>query len=749
MGLFARLGAGGWVAAGVMVWGAERASAHPGFKAALVSNPYFYLIAMGVALLLFAVLLLRQRRETQRMGAQVGSLRSDLQSLMPALTKAPVMLLGFDAQWRLVFWNDLIAEVTSWDLATVQKDPALHGLFVPPEPEKAAGGDGRGGGWPTRETQIVTRSGRERVLSLTYNRSSLPVSGVEVWAVGVEVTRRAKAMELLKGERAVLHAVTQREPLQEVLTRVIEMIERQLPEAAASILLLDKAGKVFVRALGPKLPETYHGAIVGLEIGENAGSCGTAAWRGERVIVEDIETDPLWQYYRVLARAHNLRSCWSMPFKGSDGHVLGTFAIYHSEPQQPTADELTLIKTAADLTALIVGHFQAEEHKQQLAIQMQQTQKLESLGVMAGGIAHDFNNLLMSIQGNAELAEMDVPEGSPVRENLEAIQRSAQQAADLSHQMLAFSGRGRFLIERLNLSDVVKAMEALLRSTIQKSAGLKLELGSALPAIEADATQVRQLVLNLVINASEALEGGEGTITIRTGAIQCSRAYLSETFLDDQLEMGVYVYLEVSDTGIGMDEATRQRIFDPFFTLKFPGRGLGLPASLGIVRGHKGAIKVESAPGAGTQVRALFPTAEGMARIMEPAQATATDWKGQGTILVADDEEAVRMVSQHMLERMGFTVITAGDGEEAIEVFKAQMEGIVCVLLDLTMPVKGGEECLKEIRGLRPEVPVVLSSGYNPQDVMAMAPADGRTGFIQKPYQIQALRESLREALGG
>ena len=292
----------------------------------------------------------------------------------------------------------------------------------------------------------------------------------------------------------------------------------------------------------------------------------------------------------------------------------------------------------------------AEEALRQSEAQIQHAQKLESLGVLAGGIAHDFNNLLVGVLGNAEIALMDLPPESPSREELQHISTSAQRAADLTKQMLAYSGKGKFVVQALNLSKLVEEMAHLLEISISKKVGLKYNFGANLPSIEADATQVRQVVMNLIINAAEAVGERSGVVTVSTGVMKADRACLSETYLDENLREGDYVYLEVADTGCGMDEATKEKIFDPFFTTKFTGRGLGLAAVLGIMRGHKGAVKIDSHLNRGTSFQVLFPCSAQPAADFARASGAQEAWQGSGTVLVVDDEEHVRTVAKRMLD---------------------------------------------------------------------------------------------------
>jgi PAS domain S-box-containing protein len=388
-----------------------------------------------------------------------------------------------------------------------------------------------------------------------------------------------------------------------------------------------------------------------------------------------------------------------------------------------------------------------EENQRRLEEQMRHVQKLESLGVLAGGIAHDFNNLLMAILGNTDLAMLQTPPESPARGNLEEIVRAAHQAADLCRQMLAYSGKGRFVIERLDLSAVVQEMAHMLQVSISKKAILRYDFPARLPAVEADATQLRQVVMNLITNASEALGDRSGVISVTTGTQVCDRTSLAGSVLGAEGAEGLYAFLEVSDTGCGMAPETVSRIFDPFFSTKFTGRGLGLAAVLGIVHGHQGVLKVQSAPGRGSTFRILFPVVAGEVRPPEPSES-ADGWHGSGTVLLVDDEAMIRSTTVKMLAHLGFQTLTARDGQEALDIFRANPDAVTCVLLDLTMPRMNGEEAFHELRRIRPDLRVILSSGYNQQDVTQRFAGRGPAGFIQKPYTVAQLQQVLQEVLG-
>ena len=390
----------------------------------------------------------------------------------------------------------------------------------------------------------------------------------------------------------------------------------------------------------------------------------------------------------------------------------------------------------------------AEEERAKLEAQILQAQKLESLGVLAGGIAHDFNNLLTAVLGYADLTESELPAASPLRDNVHQIVQTARRGAELTKQMLAYSGRGRFSIQRVCVSGVVEEMTHLLKVSISKKCVLQCRFAPDLPDVEADVAQVRQIIMNLIINASEAIGDNNGAITITTGTVNCDRSYLAESYLDENLPLGQYVFLEVNDTGCGMNAETRAKIFDPFFTTKFTGRGLGLAAVLGIVRGHRGAIKVYSEPEKGTSFKVLLPACGARKTSNATAEPEVhSSWHGSGTVLVVDDEDMVRALAEKMLVTAGLNVITAGNGREALDIFKQISGSIDLVLLDMTMPQMDGEETFNELRRCQPDAKVLLSSGYSETDVTARFSGKGLAGFIQKPYVAEELLELVQKVL--
>jgi PAS domain S-box-containing protein len=383
--------------------------------------------------------------------------------------------------------------------------------------------------------------------------------------------------------------------------------------------------------------------------------------------------------------------------------------------------------------------------RKRLEEKLRQTAKLESLGVLAGGVAHDFNNLLTGILGNASLAlEVLAPKDS-ARELIEQTAEAAEKAAHLTRQLLAYAGKGRFVVGPVNLSDLVREMIPLIKTSISKNAELRLNLQNELPCIEADAAQIQQLIMNLIINGAEAIpKGVDGSVSVTTYVQDVDEQYEAQSPAGTEISAGPYVALEVHDTGSGMDEGTVARIFDPFFSTKFTGRGLGLAAAQGIVHGHKGNIKVYSTPGNGSTFKVLFPaTGERKAEARPETRVHVP----AATILVVDDEEVIRKTAVTALKSFGHQVFVAKNGREAVDVFGTHNGNIDVVILDLTMPVMGGEEALLELMRINSRVPIILSSGFNQVEIIERFTGKGIAGFLQKPYTAAALAAEIKRAL--
>ncbi|MCA9934251.1 MAG: response regulator [Ardenticatenaceae bacterium] len=384
--------------------------------------------------------------------------------------------------------------------------------------------------------------------------------------------------------------------------------------------------------------------------------------------------------------------------------------------------------------------------RRQAEAALRQAQKLESLGVLAGGVAHDFNNLLVAILGQTSLALVRLPPESPARTSIEKATRAAERAADLTRQLLAYSGRGHFQIHPLNLNDIIRENLHLFEVAVPKSVQLRSELATNLPLVIADAGQIQQVIMNLILNGAEALGEKPGAVTVVTGVQTMTASDGSQwQITGEKLPPGNYVTLEVHDNGRGMDMDTKQRIFDPFFTTKTTGRGLGLAAVLGIVRGHRGGIRVYSEVSKGTSFKVLLPVIEEEYAVEDETAVTPNPVTAH--ILVVDDEQPVRETIADMLETAGFSVTLAANGRQGLDLYRENQEAVDLVLLDLSMPGLSGEETFRELLKINPQVSVILSSGYSETEATRRFAGSGLTGFLQKPYSTDVLIEKVRQYL--
>jgi two-component system, cell cycle sensor histidine kinase and response regulator CckA len=631
----------------------------------------------------------------------------------------------------------------------------------------------------------VIASAREGIV--VYNRELR----YTVWNPYMEELTGLPAAEVLGQLPWDLFPFLREQGIDQLLVQALSGRSVEAPEAHFHSPSKGRSGWVSAR-YGPL--RDAHGHIVGViatirDITERRRieEAGRAAHRTLQVVLDNIPQGVFWKdresrylgCNRVVCRAFGLRSPEEIVGR-DDFHLPGVTreqaAFFIATDRQVMATDtpqFRIVETATladgssvwletskipmhDAEGKVVGVLgtwldvtdrrRAEEENRKLESQIQHARKLESLGVLAGGIAHDFNNLLTSILGFSDLARLESPDG-PARGYLDEVIRGAGQAAELTQQMLAYSGKGRFVAKDVRLSTLVDEFRTSLEVSIPKKCVVNYRLAPDLPAVKADPAQLRQVVINLLINASEALGERGGTIAVTTGMADCDRAYLAEAVIDENFPAGRYVFLEVADDGCGMSEETRKKIFDPFFSTKFTGRGLGLAAVLGIVRGHRGALRVQSEPGVGSTFQILFPPSGESPAVRAPSGEEDDSWRGTGTVLLVDDEPSVRGMAGQMLEALGFAVLTAKDGREGVERFRLEHERLSLVLLDMTMPNLDGEQAYRAMR-LLADVPTILSSGYNEQATSTRLAGTGLAGFIQKPYRLADLRAAIRNALG-
>ena len=432
------------------------------------------------------------------------------------------------------------------------------------------------------------------------------------------------------------------------------------------------------------------------------------------------------------------------------GRVVGTIEIQNIEGKRYTREHVTAMKMAANLAASAIDNVRLLEHEREQALRLQQSHKMEAIGNLAGGVAHDFNNLLTVILGNTELAFNKLHEADPLRPRLVEVDKAARRAAVLTRQLLAFGRRQQMERRNIKLNEVIAEIMKLLNRIIGADVEVTVKAGSNLSTVSADPTQIEQIVMNLAVNARDAMPEG-GRLKIETSNITLDESYQRQY---PYVQPGKYVELQVSDTGTGMDEATKARIFEPFFTTKEVGKGTGLGLSMvyGIVKQHDGYIHVYSEPENGTVFRIFLPTVEGPAD-KEEVHAEPDTLGGTETILLAEDDEGLRSLASDVLEHLGYSVLLASNGEETVRIYEQNRERIDLLLLDVMMPVMGGPEAYERIRRIDREVPLIFMTGYSQDlvqnrfikrniDIGAMGAV-----VIQKPYNIEMLGRKIREVL--
>ena len=591
------------------------------------------------------------------------------------------------------------------------------------------------------EVQLRTRTGETRDVETAatfIHRDGRPVA---VQGIARDITDRKRAEEELRQHR---------ENLEDLVERRTAELQREIGERTQTEAALRESEERFRLLVDSLADYVYSIDGRGRLTRVNRSLCQALGVEPERAIGRTFgelgvpeEQERQWT---DLGR-HVLRTGETVTFETRVAHPHGgsrtlevTLTAIH--------DAEGAVREIAGISRDITERRLAEAERRRFDAQVQHAQKLESLGVLTGGIAHDFNNLLTAIGGNIQLALTDPAAGAPARECLNDALQASSRAAGLIKQMLAYAGRSQFEVKPVDLRTVVEEMVQMLRVSISRKATLRFDFAPALPLVEADAVQLRQVVMNLVVNAAEALGDNGGGITVSTNVTECDRAALADAGLNEDLPEGRYVQLTVEDTGCGMDPDTRSKIFEPFFTTKFTGRGLGLSAVLGIVRGHQGGINVVSEPGRGTTFTIFLPASSAAPESLGEDVLLPIEWRGQGTVLLVDDELSIQRTGSRMLERLGFSVLTASDGREALKILGDQSREIVCVLLDLVMPVMDGEETFYELRRLRSDVPVLLSSGHDEQEATRRFSGRGLAGFMQKPYSLESLARKMRDALG-
>jgi signal transduction histidine kinase len=438
-------------------------------------------------------------------------------------------------------------------------------------------------------------------------------------------------------------------------------------------------------------------------------------------------------------------------YRDHDGRALGHVGIVHDQPLRDGLSPQALLHVFATRAAAELVRRRAEAERIAVERRLAEAQRAESVGLLAGGVAHDFNNLLVVVLGNASLGARAAAAVPELRGYFDEIELAASRAADLASQLLAYSGKGRFVVRSVDLNQVVVEAEALLRVTVPKNVELRIELDPNPLSIRGDVTQLHQVLMNLLMNAVESIGAAAGSVRLSTGVQVADRATLDSLAIGADLAPGNLAFVEVADTGCGMDRATRARIFEPFFTTKFTGRGLGLAAVQGIVRGHGGGLMISSELGRGTTMRLYLPRGTPSEASQSPPPRPprpARPGRAKGLVLVAEDDAMVRTTAVRMLERLGFATLEAGDGEVALELLRTHQRELAAILLDATMPRRNGSEALRAITEMAPEIPLVLTSGFGERAAETRGIAPQRAGFLAKPFLLEDLRARLVDVLG-
>ena len=569
------------------------------------------------------------------------------------------------------------------------------------------------------------------------------INGVQI-VKDITVFKNSELRERLRAE--ILERITSDDPLPELLAFIALTVEKESPEALCSILLVDEEDLYLTVGAAPSLPNEYNSVVSRVRIGEGVGSCGTAAFRRERVVVEDINTHPFWEGF-IPAQKAGLQSCWSEPIFSSSTKLLGTFAIYHRTPAAPGEEEIRRIQQAAAFAAIAIERSRDKQEREQLEQLLSQSQKMEAIGHLAGGVAHDFNNLLTPIIIYSDMLKRALPENEKLHSKIDGIIKASHKARDLTQQLLSFGRKQVMQMQVQDLNEIISSFFSIIRRTLRENIDIKLQLSLQQATVRADRSKIEQMLLNLAINAQDAITEN-GAISLETGQVMIDDEYAR---LHPGMKTGFYILMSFSDNGCGMCDETMRHIFEPFFTTKQVGHGtgLGLANVYGIVKQHNAYISVLSRPGNGTTFNIFFPVTDEQPGVVEQ-QLSISDEKHVGveTILLVEDNEMVRMMTTDLLEGLGYKVLVADHPEKALKIVRQETSEIDLVITDVVMPGMNGKQLFEQITTDRPEINKVLfMSGYTDNIIVTNGVLEEGLHFLQKPFTAEALMSKVTELL--
>lgn len=575
----------------------------------------------------------------------------------------------------------------------------------------------------------------------------LSADGAIVNAVHIvkDITALKKSEMRERARAEILERIAGNEPLPQLLSFIVLAIEKESPGALCSIMLVDEEGHYLTSGVAPSLPEAYNEAVSRVRIGEGVGACGTAAYRRERVVVEEIDTHPFWKGF-VPAQEAGLRSCWSEPVFSSNGQLLGTFGIYYRTRRTPGEEDLRLIQQAANFAAIAIERDKNAREREQLENLLSQSQKMEAIGHLAGGVAHDFNNLLTPIIIYADMLKRALPDDKKLNSKVDGIIKASHKARDLTQQLLSFGRKQVMQMQVQDLNEIISSFFSIMRRTLRENIDINLQLAVQPAMVCADRSKIEQVLLNLAINAQDAI-AENGVITIETGHVLIDDEYAR---LHPGMKTGYFILMSVSDNGCGMSDETMRHIFEPFFTTKPAGHGtgLGLANVYGIIKQHNGYISTLSRPDYGTTFKIYFQlTNELPGTVEQSRQAEDQQQAGRETILLVEDNEMVREMAADLLEGFGYTLLVADHPERALEIVREATK-IDLVISDVVMPGMNGKQLFEQITTDRPEIDKVLyMSGYTNNLIVTNGVLEEGLHFLQKPFTADALIAKVTELL--